>query len=134
MTNITIKLFYSANGIKETTTFEWLNGKAKIVSIEGTDENSIPFSHLDSDFDDYTSEEDTRMVNDYLNICGKFLLETAADTNSTICFTKEVWGGDEFAIVESWLEQNGCTMMKKNIRAEFYNNVLLAYENTTFSI
>lgn len=130
MTNTIIKLFYSANGITETTTFKWVDGKAQIIKIEGTDENNVPFS----DFDDYSIEEDSRMVNNYLNICGKSLLETAAKSNSIICFKKEIWGGEEFAIVESWLEQNGCIMMKKNIRAEFYNNILLTYENFSATI
>lgn len=124
MNDIKIKLFYEKNGIEETTTLLWKLGDLQIISIEEKNRLSGEVSTLEDNCDLYTNEYDIEMIKSYITICANHLIDIAKETNSTICFKKELWMDLEPAIVESWLEKDNCSMLRKSTRIEYFNNIL----------
>lgn len=135
MTKQLIKLFYNGNDIEETTTFEWLNDNLELISVEGTSDKFGSYSSLNPDDKIYVDEDDAIIVENYLKTCGANLLKIAKDTNSVIYFKKEIWLEQQPALVESWLEKDGCTMLRKSTRLDYYNNVFnLISDSNSISI
>lgn len=135
MTSVKIKLHYNGDGVAETTTFKWLNNTLEFISIEGVDENFGEYSSLNPDDNVFIDEDDFIMVENYMKICGSKLIDLASNSESTICFKKEVWLDLQPAIVESWLEKDGCTMLRTSTRVEYCNNILpLIMDSNNFNI
>lgn len=124
MENVSIKLFFKKDGIEEITTFNWNAGIIKPLSIEEKNELSGETFFAKEDCHNYINEEDIKMITLYINICARNLINIANETNSIICFRKELWMESEPAIVESWLEKNDCSMLRKSTRTEFFNNII----------
>lgn len=126
MKDVKIKLFYTEDDINEITTFKWCMGQLEVISIEGHDVQYGDYSSLNPHDNVYENEEDIEMVKSYLEICGSDLVNLAIQSDSIICFKKEMWLDSEPAIVESWIEKDECTMLRKSTRIEYFNNVLNA--------
>lgn len=124
MKEVKIKLFYTEDGINETTTFNWFMGKLDVISIEGHDVEYGDYSSLNPNDNIYVNDDDIKMVKAYVEICGQDLVKLARESDSVICFKKEIWLDSAPAIVESWLEKDECSMLRKSTRIEYFNNVL----------
>ena len=124
MKEVKIKLFYTEDGVNEITTFKWFMGKLDVISIEGHDIEYGNYSSLNPNDNIHENEDDIKMVKSYIEICGSDLVALAMESDSTICFKKEIWLDSEPAIVESWLEKDECSMLRKSTRIEYFNNVL----------
>lgn len=135
MDKVIIKLEYLGDGFKELTTFQLEDNSLKFVALEGMDVKTGEYSSLDNHGELYFDDNDLLMVKRYLDICGQDLLETARTINATICFKKEIWLEMQPAIVESWLEKDDCTMLKKSTRVDYCNKILPIFtEDNNFNI
>lgn len=135
MDKIIVKLEYLGDGFKETTTFKLENDSLEFVSLEGFDDKTGEYSSLDKYGDLYLDDTDLLMVESYINLCGRDLIESATKANAIVCFKKEIWMDMQPAIVESWLEINNCTMLRKSTKVDYCNKVLPIFlEDNNFSI
>lgn len=132
MSSIKIKLNFEGDGIRETTTFMWFNDTLEFYSSEILDLETNEIKEVQFHDSHYLTEEDFLMIENYIQICGSKLLKAAEASESTICFKKEIWLDYHPAIVESWLEKDGCSMLRTSTRVDYCNNILpLLSENSS---
>ena len=137
MTSVNINLIYEGDGINEVSSFKWFkdNNKLEFISVEGIDVQFGTYSSL-TDKSVTIDEEDFYMVQKYMEICGENLANLALSSGSTVVLKKEIWMIDlQAAIVETWLEKDGCTMMKTNVKVDYCNKILpLLSSLSTYSV
>ena len=126
MTPVTVKLKYEFPRGSEVTTYNLIDGKAEFVSVEGTD--SLYGEYLrrndGSNVDLEIDELDVKMVETYLEMFGKDIIETAQRVDATIWLQKEIWFDYEYAISERWLAKDDFTMCRRSTKLEYCNHVL----------
>lgn len=124
MDKIVIKLEYLGDGFKELTTFHWENNSLKLVSLEGEDFETGKYSDSDKNGELYIDDRDLLMIENYIKLCDKNLIEYALMSGAEICFKKEIWMDMQPAIVESWLEKDSCIMLRKSTKVDYCNTIL----------